>query len=1033
MINTMLEETFARIGSFSQRNSGKIIVAWVIFIVVFGPFAPMLFSETSYNISSGFFPSNSMSAHAQKYLAQYFPKEASAGSQSLVVVTTGTDVNSPGVVSAFGAIQTGVNGYLRSQGVGGNVTSILSVENSTLTTITYGAKKELNATHMLLSQTNGAVTTLNVTLNRTLQMIYGVPSLFLSYYAAVNNSSEANNLTLRQLNGADTLVTLYYNTFYGYWNSSRISASAPRAYYAINQTVNNGTSTYYAVSVQNSSPLHSISASIAGNFSLSDYAQNNTPDRVHYDAYAYMYILSAVLPGLGSNSSVVSFLQTDLNITASDFFDNAFSLPQPATSAAVTARSVSLVAKGLESNMRSNPLVSAVPAYVAPYLLKVNATADIPALVSTTLSSSGFAGYPFVPSPYVFHQFVGYDNSTTILIVTTTSVLTVSQSNAISSSVRTSLSGIAGSKYYIAGSEQQSRQLSSSTLSGMVRALIIGIILSVVIVGLYFRSVTAAFLPLLMFAVSAISAFSVNALLYKYILHSTVSFITPTLLLILLLGLSSDYVVYIMSRFRRELRNGNRNPAIISTQWAGHAVFTSGVTVAVSYMALYVANVPLFSDSGITNAIGVMLAVLVANTLLVSILNIARSRIYWPARINGPVDERKTVMFRVSGFVISNKGKIAVVFLVAAILCAYLYAATPTNMDVFDLLPSGSGINAIRVATAGFHGDPFDIGYIIVQLPTPLIGTNGTYSANEMSQITAIENAVASNTQIRQVQGPTYPFGYYVPYNLTGIPAEYHSAYNSQIGTFIGSDTHFVRITFELSSLAWKTSASEFVNRLPAIIHARADGSYSIYIGGLTQGFNDAYAYTSSSFGNLVPILALAIFAVLSLQLSSLFTPARLILMVLSSVVISLAITYIILYYVLHMPLVIFLPMFTVITLLAVGLDYDIFMVTRVREEVTHGKSDQEGITTSITENGGVIITLGSLLFATFGSLTFSGIGIMEEIGLGLALGVLVDTFISWPFFVPAVMLYLRKYNWWPSKIGKKRRVVYRRLSPRTR
>ena len=151
--------------------------------------------------------------------------------------------------------------------------------------------------------------------------------------------------------------------------------------------------------------------------------------------------------------------------------------------------------------------------------------------------------------------------------------------------------------------------------------------------------------------------------------------------------------------------------------------------------------------------------------------------------------------------------------------------------------------------------------------------------------------------------------------------------------------------------------------------------------------------------------------------------------MVLSSVVISLAVTYIALYYVLHFQLVIFLPMFTVITLLAVGLDYDIFMVTRVREEVMRGRSDPDGIKTSIIENGGVIITLGSLLFATFGSLAFSGIGIMEEIGIGLAVGVLVDTFISWPFFVPAVMLYLRKYNWWPSKIGRGRRVVYRRLS----
>ncbi len=967
-----------------------------------------------------------MAAKAQKYLSEYFPQEASAGSHSLVVVTTGTNVNSQGVISGFSSVQTGIDGYFRSNGIAGNVTSILTVENSTLTGVTRGAKSELNATYALLHQTNLAISDLNVTLNQTLQMIYGVPSIFLAYYSASNNSSVANSLTLQKLSGTNSLVQLYYNTFYGYWNSSNMSSEMARAYYSINQTINNATSAYYGVSVQNE-PLHIISSSLEGNFSLADYAQTGQADRTHYDAYAYMYILASVLPSLGSNTSVAAFVHGGLNTTLSSFFNDAFYLPQPATPAGLTARTVGLVTYGLESNMNFNPLVSAVSGEVAPYLLKVNNSADLTLLVSGTLLSSGFSGYPFVPSPYVYHQFVGYDNSTTILIVRTSSDLTVAQSNSVSSLIRSSLSGITGSRYYLTGSEQQSRQLSSSTLTGMVRALVIGIILSVIIVGLYFRSVTAAFLPLLMFAVSAVSAFSVNALLYKYVLHSSISFITPTLLLILLLGLSSDYVVYIMSRFRRELRKGNSNPAIISTRWAGHAVFTSGLTVAVSYMALYVANVPLFSDSGITNAIGVMLAVLVSNTLLVSILNIARSRAYWPSGME-PVDERKTLMFRVSGFVISNKGKIFAVFLVAAMLSAYLYASTPTNMDVFDLLPSGSGIKAIEVASAGFHGDPFDIGYVIVQLPSPVTGANGTFNANEMSQITVIENAIASSSQIRQVQGPTFPYGSYVPYNLSGIPSEYHSAYTSQMKTFIGSDSRFVRITFELSSLSWRTSASEFVNRLPAIIHSKAVGA-SIYIGGLTQGFNDAYTYTSTSFDNLVPVLALAILVVLSLQLSSIFTPARLIFMVLSSVVISLAMTYIVLYYVLHYPLVIFLPMFTVITLLAVGLDYDIFMVTRVREEVMRGRSDQEGITVSIVENGGVIITLGSLLFATFGSLAFSGIGIMEEIGLGLAAGVLVDTFISWPFFVPAVMLYLRKYNWWPSKIGKNRHVVYRRLN----
>ena len=97
-------------------------------------------------------------------------------------------------------------------------------------------------------------------------------------------------------------------------------------------------------------------------------------------------------------------------------------------------------------------------------------------------------------------------------------------------------------------------------------------------------------------------------------------------------------------------------------------------------------------------------------------------------------------------------------------------------------------------------------------------------------------------------------------------------------------------------------------------------------------------------------------------------------------------------------------------------------MITKVQENITKGMNTSEAVKNSIIENGGVIITLGSLLFATFGALYFSGLGIIEEIGVGLALGVLIDTFVSWMFFVPAIMTVMDRYNWWPSKIVKESR-----------
>ena len=75
-------------------------------------------------------------------------------------------------------------------------------------------------------------------------------------------------------------------------------------------------------------------------------------------------------------------------------------------------------------------------------------------------------------------------------------------------------------------------------------------------------------------------------------------------------------------------------------------------------------------------------------------------------------------------------------------------------------------------------------------------------------------------------------------------------------------------------------------------------------------------------------------------------------------------------------------------------------------------------IVTSVTENGSVIMLLGTLLFVTFAALYFSAIPLIQEIGIGVGLGVLIDTFISWPLFIPAIMRIIRKYNWWPSKLS---------------
>ncbi len=963
-----------------------------------------------------------MAQEASNYLSSQFESSGTGSSginnSSTVLVINNTNINDQEVTSDLMEMLNAEASYLTNVTGSANITSIFSLEKSTLISVSEGVKEELNSTYKLIAEINSQSASLNSSLKNTTFLEYGVPDYYWQALISPGNPQIAYNATVQLLQNDSFpgFEMYYFNNVTSYFNNT------DRSFVNMSQSINEtlaipGDFTDYMGECTSNSEILGFMISINRNLTLSNF---DSP--ASYDPYAYTYVTSLISSDLSSNSSLKSFVTSDLNISMAELVGDSFNLSQPAVSEQITPLSIDFVYNGMKNTFFKNPEIQLNPSktYVTGYLDILSQSSNVNGTVESELMSNGFDEYPVIPTSYVYHQFVGYNNATLIVLISTRQNLTVSQVNEIDTIANKYTASVSQAKFYVAGTSALSVQIASESINGMIKALAIGIILSVVIVGLFFRSIYAAFIPLAMFGVSAVVAMGINGLLYKYIIHGTVSFITPTLLLVLLLGIVSDYVVYIMSRFRRELRKGNPNAVEDAGQWAGNAVFTSGITVALSYVVLYISNVPIFSDAGITNAIGAIVAILAANTFLIAILKRAGPKVFYHSKINRDAKvPLEGGMEKVAGFVIKNKGKLVVVFIIAALLGSYVYLITPTGMDVFNLVPSSSAIEAMEVVNASFHGDFFDRGYVIMKFQSPLVQSTG-YNSTEMAQLTSVESTLLDTKGISEVFGPTLPYGYYVPYNLSGIPDLQKSTYMSEMNSYVGTNTSYAVLYFQLSNMAWLKSSSQTVNTMTSTLTSKVSSFYSVYVGGETEELNNAYSYTAGAFTKMVPILIIAIFVVLLIQLSSALTPIRLIFMVIASIVMALSISYGLLYYMEKLPLIIFLPLFVFITLLAVGLDYDIFMVSRVREDVLKGVGNREAIRTSIVENGGIIITLGTILFATFGSLYFSGIGIIQEIGIGLGFGVLVDTFISWPFFVPSVMLLLKKYNWWPSKIREK-------------
>lgn len=1005
----MFERTFQKIAKTSSKHAIKVILVWVVILFVLLPFASLLFSQTSYNLASSVVPPNSMSTKASDLQSEYFPS-SSNNSSALAIVTTGTSVTQNGTVTGFNNAERSVLDYLHGIGIDSNFTSIVSIENSSLQGGGKLALGLVNGTYQLTQ----SVYTINETFSGAVDIVYGLPEIYyVAYKHYENNSTKAYDAMIHASYN-NPLAKNFINTFAEKINGTAVNKTNINS--SINYTVLNNSSLFHQYIISNDSlkPLYPIYEAAVTLTNFSAYLSKTSNS-------TFVKNISApfIQTQFGGDATIQSFIVNDLNYSINSFVYGVLNTSHLDASALENVTSV-FVSHGVASYFTGSPFITTgKSSALRQFVLELNTTKNVNLTTTSILLRGSFSNYPILPAKNVYSQFIGTDNSTVIFLLSTSVNLSVSQLDNIHSIFVNHLTSDPGVKVYVAGAAALDNQIGGETLGGMERALIIGIALSVVVVGIFFRSIFAAFLPLTVFGFSAAISLAVNGLIYKYLLHATVSFVTPTLLLILLLGLSSDYSVYIMARYRREMRHGNPDPVSETGKWAGHAVFTSGLTVAISYVVLYLSHVPILSDAGITNAIGVVVAILVANTFLIAIISRFQKRVFGIRKQDSSKTSRN-LMSEIAHTVTKNKGKIVVVFLVLSLVGGYFYFTTPTNMNVFSLIPSSSGVQAIEAVNSSFNGDFFDRGFVIVELPSPTYVNNTTFNATEMALVTTMEGKLLDTKGISEVFGPTMPFGSYVSYNFSGIPDRYRQDYLNQSLSFIGTNSRFVMIDFQLSNLAWLSSSSSTVSGIPGVVSSASDKVVSVNVGGLTEGLNDAYSYTSSSFDKMVPIICIAIFAILLIQLGSVFTPIRLILMVLASVVISLVVAYAIDIFALSYPIIIFLPLFTVVTLLAVGLDYDIFMVARVREEVIKGRNDTEGVVTSITENGGVITTLGILLFVTFGSLIFSGVGIISELGIGLALGVLVDTFISWPFFVPSIMLYLERYNWWPSKLSKR-------------
>jgi RND superfamily putative drug exporter len=569
-----------------------------------------------------------------------------------------------------------------------------------------------------------------------------------------------------------------------------------------------------------------------------------------------------------------------------------------------------------------------------------------------------------------------------------------------------------------------------------------------ILLFLIFRSVLAPFITVIPALLSVLIAGPIVGELGNHGLK--VSSLSQLLLIVLVLGAGTDYGLFLVFRVRENMRNGqaNHDAVVNALTKVGESITFSALTVIAALLSLLAATFQIYSQLGIPLAIGIGVMLLAGLTLLPALLAIFGKAAFWPSKpkagtsstglwgkIAGRVVRRPAAALLI-GVVVFGALSFAVTAYQSAgfggtisapagtdsaagtnLLNKYFpsTAANPTNLVYKLSTPAWNDAAGIAAATAQLQKEPVFTG-----LTGPLNPVGGTgFTATEYSELHALLGSGTLPTTAPPVPAAAAQ---------AGISAtQWTQAYQLYRATtqFVSKDGKTIQ--FETSLAAGDPSTTAALNAVPAVraaaqsvvptLHATDSG-----VTGEAPALYDISSISNSDLAHVIPIAIIVIGVLLALVMRSLVAPLYLIASVAISYFAALGLAVIIFIELGNSGGITFiLPFLLFIFLLALGEDYNILVMTRIREEAHHlplreAVSRAVGVTGTTVTSAGLVLAGTFAVFAVVGGRGSGGSQIVD-VGIGLAIGVIMDTFVVRTVLVPCTVVLLGRWNWWPSKI----------------
>lgn len=978
---------FERLGHFIVRRYKLVLILWVIGSIVCTPLiinSSQVVTYQQQTLSAG----NTDSDRASAILDAQFP--TSTSNSSILIVLGSDNVSDPQMRDFILKLEREVKSdprikYFETNTPGGfpkDFISVYTVQEYILTQAVPG----LNAG---MYQTAGMV-----------QLVWGIPALYLqSYLKNFGNNRKATaqmSGMIQEMGGGDAqtteLLTDYFSLFHSSWMKDRFHLRwvfHPK-----------------------------LRAERAARSAMATFTAN--PDMPSAEsqillAIANKFNISTFMNAQAQREFAVDYIAKNANITDTHFLDEVYDLTSLA-------------------NMSSEARNATVQDFVSNVVIP-NGTIDT---------------YPIQLPTDVRSSFVSPDGGETIISLAFTKTAEWTDRNKTKPiednvkeirgiiTVLKSEEHVQNLETYVSGDAPISLDLQGSMTSDLSLIEFVTIPVLIVLMGLFFRSILTPVLPL--GAVMVAVGLSQAVVFFIGTFVASVDSTVTTMLFSILMGVGTDYSIFIIARFREErIKGASREDAVkTSVTWAGESITTSGATVIIAFLSLGIASYSMIRVMGIVMGLSILIALLISLTLVPSLLLLIGNRVFWPNNKERFKQHAKRILerreagkrgyfYKAASFSVKHAKAIVLVAIVISIPATYIYATAETSYDFIGTMPKVESIQGMNAMTSGFGAGRIMPSTVVIVFDQPVMKQNGSYDASALQAVELVSAALAGNTIIHEVDGPTRPYGAPVDYsNIDSLSANDQS----KMQEFIGLDNRTVRLTFVLNAQPTSKKAVDAVATIRSTVNTTLSGKgvQEAYVGGTTAGMYDIMASMGTEFNQMEILVVIGIFIVLVIVLGSLILPAFALLSIMLSISWSFAATFLIFQNWLGIPILWLIPLILFIMLMGLGMDYNIFILTRIREEVHKGKSDEEAIVDAVDWTGGIITALAIIMGCAIGVLMLSSTKMLAEFGFAITFAILLDAMVVRTYIVPASMKLLGKWNWYaPGPLQRERKGTKKR------